>query len=448
MEKADVIVIGSGQGGVPFADDLAKQGRKVVLFERAALGGSCVNYGCIPSKAFLASAHSAAAARQAQSLGVFAQVRVDFSAIMDRVRGIVRSTNQRVERRLQRAGVHVVRAEASFSGQRCVRGGGVEVVAPVVVINTGKAPLIPGIPGLAGTPYLDYTTFWNLRELPKRILLLGGGYVGIELGQGMARLGSEVHVIDTRDRIVAAEEPEVSDLLAEALKEDGVSLHLGVTTTRVDYDEGLFTLQLNTGENVRGDALLVAAGQKPNTRMLNCAAAGIELDDWEHIKVDDEFRTSNPDIYAIGDVTGQPAFTHVSWEDYRRLMAILDGQSRSKGDRVLGYGYFTEPQVGRAGLTLEQAQQKGFQARAVTLPLDHVARAMVSGRTRGFYRMVIDEKTGKILGATLVGPESAELIHVFIAHMQAGSTWHRLEQSVHIHPTLGEGLPSLARLLC
>jgi len=272
-------------------------------------------------------------------------------------------------------------------------------------------------------------------------------HVGIELGQGLARLGGEVHVIDTRDRIIATEEREVSEILAEALKEDGVIFHLGVKTTRLDYRNRVFALHVDPGEEVRGDALLVATGQKPNTDKLNCGAAGIELDEKGNIKVNDRFQTSNSDVYAIGDVTGQPAFTHVSWEDYRRLMAILKGERRAKGDRVLGYGYFTEPQVGRAGLTLDQAQQKGFRARAVTLPLDHIARAMVSGRTQGFYRMVIDEETDKILGATLVGPESAELIHVFIAHMEAGSKWQLLEQSVHIHPTLGEGLPSLARLL-
>lgn len=447
MEQMDAIVIGSGQGGVPLAEALARDGKAVTLFERGAFGGSCINYGCIPSKAFLASAHAAGRARGSNDLGIHAEVQVDFPAVMQRVRDIVESSAVGVEQRLEEAGVRLVRAEASFTGERTVAAGGVTVRAPLVVINTGNSPAVPDIPGLKETPCLTYLNFWELEQLPARLLVIGGGYVGLELGQGMARLGSETHVIEVMERIISVEEPEVSKLLTEALEADGVHFHLDVEVSNVAYADGVFTLTLDDGQSLHGEALLVAAGQQPNTQALNTQAAGIELNDRGFINVDDRFQTTNSGVYAIGDVTGQPAFTHVSWEDHRRLLAILNGDGRRQGDRVLGYAFFTAPQVGRAGLTMEAAEQNGFDARAVTLPLRNVARANVSNRLRGFYRMVIDAETDEILGATLVGPEAAELIHVFIAHMEAGSTWQTLERSVHIHPTYGEGLPSLARRL-
>lgn len=446
MEIADTIVIGSGQGGVALAADFAKIGKNVVLFERDALGGSCINYGCTPSKAFLAAAHAAGRARQAAKLGIHAQVEVDFSAVMERVRSIRSQFNQGVKQRLERAGVRVVCAEAAFTG-RTVSGGGVTVQAPIVVINTGTSSTIPNIPGLAGTPYLTNRNFFDLQTLPPRLLVVGGGYIGLELGQGLARLGSQTHLIVRGDRLLAQEEPEVSATLAEAFQQDGISLHFNVTVESVAHASDVFTLKLSNGAELQGEALLVAIGRKPNTDTLNVAAAGIELDRQGFVKIDDRFQTTCSGVYALGDVAKQPAFTHVSWEDYRRLKAILAGEQRTRNDRVLGYAVYTEPQIGRVGMTLAQAQQQGIDARCVTMPMAHIARAIEWGHELGFYRMVVDADTDKILGATLVGYETAELVHVFLSLMEAKATWQLLERSVHIHPTYGEALPSLARLL-
>ncbi|MBD3885524.1 FAD-dependent oxidoreductase [Phormidium tenue FACHB-886] len=447
METADLIVIGSGQGGVPLAADFAKEGHKVVMFERDALGGSCINYGCTPSKAFLAAAHAAGRARQAEKLGIHTQVAVDFSTVMGRVQEIRQSFNQGTRKRLESAGVRVVCAEASFTGERTVTSGDVSVQAPLVVINTGTSSLIPDIPGLAGTPYLTNHNFFNLKALPSRLLVIGAGYIGLELGQGMARLGSQTHLIARGDRVLGQEELEVSQVLVEALQRDGVQLHFGVNVEQVAYENDEFTLTLSNGQQLQGEALLVVIGRKPNTGALHATASGIELDDKGFVKIDDQFHTSCSGVYAIGDAAKQPAFTHVSWEDYRRLKAILCGENRTRNDRVLGYAIYTEPQVGRVGITLEQAQKKGINARCVTLPMSSIARAIEWGHDLGFYRMVVDQDTDKILGATLVGYETAELVHVFLSLMEAGATWHLLEQSVHIHPTYGEALPSLARLL-
>lgn len=447
METVDAIIIGSGQGGIPLAVDLTKEGRKVVLFERDALGGSCVNYGCTPSKAFLAAAHAAGRARKADKLGIHVQVEVDFPAVMERVRGIRNSFNQGVTRRLVDAGVKVVCAEASFTGERTVTGGEVTVQAPVVVLDTGTSSLIPEIPGLAGTPYLTNRNFFNLEKLPPRLLVIGGGYIGLELGQGLARLGSETQMIVRGDRVLSQEEFDVSETLAEAFKQDGIQLHFNANIEKVAYANGVFALMLSNRQELQGEALLIATGRQPNTSALNTAAAGVELDQQGYVKIDDQFQTTRSGVYAIGDVAKQPAFTHVAWEDYRRLKAILKGKDRTRNDRVLGYAVYTEPQVGRVGMTLEEAENKGISARVVTLPMTHIARSIEWGHDLGFYRMVVDKDTDKILGATLVGYETAELVHVFLSLMEAGATWQLLEQSVHIHPTYGEALPSLARLL-
>lgn len=446
MENVDVIVIGSGQGGVPLAVEFSNRGKRVVLFERNAIGGSCVNYGCTPSKAFLAAAHSAGRARRARNLGVNATVDVDFPFVMNRLRGIVSSFRDGAQRRLAEAGVEVIRGEAAFAGERIVSGGGIDVSAPLIVINTGTSPAIPNVSGLADTPCLTNTTFFAQTTLPKRSLVLGGGYVGLELGQGMARVGSSVHIFQRSNRILNTEEADVSALLNESLNEDGINVHLNAQPTSATFTNGLFALELTDGTRFEGDQLLVATGRTPNTGSLQAQRSGIALDRRGYINVDEKFRTACDGVYAIGDVSGQPAFTHVSWEDHRRLLSILDGGDRTRNDRVLGYAVYTEPQVGRAGLTYEQACARGINARSEEVPLSSVARAIEWGQERGFYRMVIDGDTDKIVGATLVGYEAAELVHVFIAHMQSGSTWQTLDESVHIHPTYCEAFPGIARM--
>ena len=447
MERADVIIIGSGQAGVPLAADWANEGKRVVLFERGALGGSCVNYGCTPSKALLGAAHAAGRARQAEKLGIHADLRIDFPAVMKRVREIREQWRSGVEKRLEKAKVRVVAAEASFAGLGKVRGGDVEVEAPLIVINTGTGPASPSIPGLNGLPYLTSNNIFDLEELPERTVVIGGGYVGLELGQGLARLGSQVTIVNTESHLLAHEESDVGEALAEAFERDGIELRLSAETTEISKDKSEYRIQLKSGEELRSDALLIATGRQPNTSSLNAEAAGVKLDDQGFIKIDDQFWTGAHGVFAVGDAARQPAFTHVSYEDYRRLKAIVAGGSRTRDDRALAYAVYTEPQVGRVGLTEKQAAEKGYQPRSVTMPVTKIARAVEWGHDIGFYRLVVCRKTDKILGAALVGYEAAELVHVLLAHIEAGSTWHRLDESVHIHPTYGEGLPSLARLL-
>lgn len=446
--RYDLAVIGSGQGGVPLALAFAGRGKRVVLFERGLLGGCCVNVGCTPSKAFLASAHAAGRARRASDVHVHCDVRVDVPAVMDRVQSMVGEWHDGVEKKLAKSPVELVRAEASFDAPHVLRAGDETYEADVVVLDTGGSANVPPLPGLAGTPYLTNENFFLQNALPEKLIVLGSGYIGLELGQGAARLGSTVTLVTPDDRIVAREETDVCSVITKSFVRDGITVQLERKAAKVAYDAGTFTVTLDDGSVLAGDGLLVAIGRRPNIPAGTTDKAGLALDERGFVKCDARLQTSVKDHYALGDVAGQPQFTHVAWEDFRRLDAIIQGDdSRTRDDRVLAYAMYTEPQVGRVGITADQAAERGIAHRVVTLQLADVARGAEWSLEDGFFRLVVDPKSDAILGATFCGYEAGELIHVILAHMQAGSTWRVLERSVHVHPTFSEGLPSLARLL-
>ena len=446
VEDVDLIVIGSGQGGVPLAAAFGHAGKRVVLFERDRLGGTCVNYGCTPSKAFLAAAHAAGRARLAAGLGIHCDVRIDQRAVMDRVRTVRGEWNAGIAPKLAKSGVEVVRASAAFTGERTLRGGEREVRAPIVVIDTGTSPALPPIDGLANVPYLTNKTFFDQTTLPEQLIVIGGGYIGLELGQGAQRLGSAVTIVHAAGRLMEREEPDASAIMHTSLERDGVRLRLNAHARAVEHDGAAFHVTLADGERLEGEGLLIATGRVPNTADLDLERTGVAVDARGFVQVDEHLQTACPGIYALGDVAGQPAFTHVSWEDFRRLSSTLAGTPRRRDDRVLSYTTFTEPQLARTGMTLAEAQAAGFDARAETLPLERVARAAEWDLELGFYRLVVDNAGGKILGATFVGYEAGELVQIVGFGIALGATWRQLDDFVAIHPTFGEGLPSLARL--
>jgi dihydrolipoamide dehydrogenase len=246
--------------------------------------------------------------------------------------------------------------------------------------------------------------------------------------------------------LIPREDADATEVLAQALRDDGVDLRVGKKASCVARGDKL-CVRLEGGEEIETDAILIAAGRTPNTEALDCAKSGVELDERSFVKIDAHMRTTCDGVYALGEVAGQPAFTHVAWEDYRRVKAVIEGGTRTRDDRVLGYSTFTEPQLGRVGMNEEEAKRKGREVRVVTYQLEDDARGTEWNLQRGFYRLVVDAKSEAILGATLVGYEAGEIVHTILAHMEAGSTWRVLERSVHIHPTFNEGLPSLARML-
>jgi dihydrolipoamide dehydrogenase len=283
-------------------------------------------------------------------------------------------------------------------------------------------------------------------ELPERLLVIGGGYIGLELGQAAQRLGSAVTIVNGSDHLLVREEHDASAFLKISLELDGVRFVLNAHAASVAHDGSTFRLTLDTGDVLEGEGLLVATGRIPNTADLNVHLSNVNCKRGGFIDVDDYLATSCPGVYALGDVAGQPQFTHVSWEDFRRLRSTFTGTPRKRDDRVLSYTIFTEPQLARTGLTEGEAIAKGINAGVVTLPLSNVARGAEWNLEEGFYRMVIDRANDKIVGATFVGYEAGELIHVIGLAIQLGATWRDVDNFVGIHPTFGEGIPSLARL--
>ena len=444
--RFDVIVLGSGQAGVPLATRLAGVGKRVLLAERGDLGGTCVNTGCTPTKTMIASARAAHVARSAGRLGVHAKgVEVDLAAIVDRKNAIVSRWREGVERRLQSDHLTLLRGHARFAGERQVEAGGEIHCADAIVVNVGARPLFPRLDGLDQVPCLTNESVMQLREAPPHLLVLGGGYIGCELGQMFRRLGSGVTIVDHNAHLLARQDPEISTAIEDAFRAEGIDLRLG---TKPDRVSGAVELQLESGERLRGSHLLVATGRRPNTDDLGCEKAGIELDDKGYIVVDDQYRTSAPGIYAVGDVNGGPQFTHTSWDDHRLLFDILLGRGqRGRGGRFIPFTVFTDPQVAGVGLTEKEARQRGVPYEVATLPFGHVARAIEVDETRGVMKVLIDPGTERVLGAAIVGAEAGELIHIFVALMQAGATARSIVDAEFVHPTFAEGVQSLVMKL-
>lgn len=444
----DVIVIGSGQAGVPLAVRLAESGRAVVLAERAELGGTCVNYGCTPTKTMIASARAAHVARTAGALGVEVEgVRVDLSAVVERKESMVRQWREGVTKRLERAGdrLTVVHDHARFTGPRTVRAGGHEYTADTVVVNTGARPAVPPISGLDDVAWLDNARLMDLRELPERLVVIGGGYIGCEFGQAFRRFGSAVTILDRNDHLLAAEDPELSEALEAVFREEGVELRPRSHVAGVaPSPDGGVRVTLEGEEDISGSHLLVATGRRPNTDDLGADAAGLELDERGSILVDDRYRTNVEGVYAVGDVTGGPQFTHASWDDHRILFDLLRGDDRrTRADRLIPYVVFTDPQVARVGLSEREARDRGVAYEAAMLPFDRVARARETGRVGGAMKVLIDPETERILGAGLVGAEAGELIHIVVAAMRAGAPARVLVDAEMVHPTFAEGVQML-----
>lgn len=449
--RADVIVVGSGQAGVPLAARLAEAGRRVVLAEAAELGGTCVNTGCTPTKTMVASARAAHVARHAGRLGVRAgEVTVDLAAVVDRKDAIVRQWRAGVQKRIDRAGerLTLVRGHARFAGPRELEIGGGRYSADIVILNVGCRAATPPIPGLGEVAALDNASVMTLRELPSHLLVIGGGYIGCEFAQMFRRFGSQVTVIESFDRLLNLEDPETSAALQGVFEGEGLRVETGARVRDVARAGREVVVRLQPDRELRGSHLLVAAGRRPNTDDLGCEAGGVSLDSRGFVPVDDGYRTSAEGVYAVGDVTPGPQFTHAAWDDHRLLYDRLMGRSsRGRSDRLVPITAFTDPQVARVGLTEQEARKQGREVEVATMPFGHVARAIEVDETAGIMKVLVDPATEKVLGAAIVGAEAGELIHVFVALIQAGATARTLVDAECVHPTFAEGLQSLVMKL-
>ena len=447
VTQVDAIVIGAGQAGVPLATRLAGRGKTVVLAERARVGGTCVNYGCTPTKTMVASARAAHVARAAGRLGVHAgEVRVDFAAVVARKDAVVRQWREGLDRKLAAAGekLRLARGHARFVGERTVEVAGERYRADLIVLDVGARPAVPAIEGLSGVPWLDNHRLMELRQLPSHLVVLGGGYIGCEFAQLFRRLGAQVTVVGRGPHLLEREDDDVAQAVEEVFRKEGITLVLGAEVSRVRQAAGEgVTVALAGGREVAGSHLLVATGRRPNSDDLGCEAGGVRLGPRGHVEVDDHHRTSAPGVYAVGDVTEGPAFTHVSWDDHRQLLDHLEGRpSRGRSQRVVPHCVFTDPQVAGVGLDEREARRKGVAYELARLPFGSIARAIEVDETAGVVKVLVDPSSERILGASVVGAEAGELIHVLAALMQAGAPARALVEVEVAHPTLCEGLQS------
>jgi pyruvate/2-oxoglutarate dehydrogenase complex dihydrolipoamide dehydrogenase (E3) component len=452
-ESFDALVIGSGQAGNPLAGALTAAGKKTALIERQDVGGTCINRGCTPTKTMVASARVAYLVRRAGDYGVNTSEPVmNMERVRERKRAIVESFRGGSEKRLAKAEVALIRGEASFTGPRTVRvalrdGGERYLTAPLIFINTGTRPAAPPIEGLDALPYLDNDSIMELDYVPRHLLVIGGGYIGLEFSQMFRRFGSSVTILQSGPQLLGEEDPDVAAEVLKILRQDGIEVHLNAHARKAAGTKNAITLTIESeGETltIEGSDLLLAAGRVPNTTALQPALAGIETDRHGYIKVNERLETTAAGVYALGDVKGGPQFTHISYDDYRIVKAnLLDGGHRSTADRMVPYTVFMDPQLGRVGMTESQAKASGRAVRVARMPMTSVARALELDETRGLLKVIVDAQTEEILGATVLGIEGGEVMSVLQTAMMGRLKYTVLRDAVYAHPTLAESLNNL-----
>lgn len=446
-EKAryDAIVIGSGQGGNPLAQALAERGERVALVESDALGGTCINTGCTPTKTMVASAQVAYYASNAGRWGVHAtDVRVDLPTVLKRKDDVVSQFRSGWEKKTKQGGnPDLIRGRARFTGPKELQVNDRRVEGRRIFIDTGSTPAIPRIDGLDKIPYLTNVSLLELRELPQHLIVLGGGYVGLEFGQMFRRFGSEVTVLQSAERILPREDEDVTAELQKCLEGEGVHFLLRNSATKVEGQGRDVRVSAETPDGcqtVQGSHLLVATGRRPQTADLDLAIAGIKANEKGYVLVNERLETSAPDVWAIGDVTGGPAFTHISYNDYQIIYGNLyEGQNLSTRKRLVPYAVYTDPTLGRVGMTEKEARQSGRRLKIGKVPMTNVPRAIERDETAGMMKLVVDAESDQVLGASILAVEGGELVQILSTLMMAEKPYTLLKGAIYIHPTLAEG---------
>jgi pyruvate/2-oxoglutarate dehydrogenase complex dihydrolipoamide dehydrogenase (E3) component len=443
--KYDAIIIGSGQAGNPLAYRLADLGWSVALIEKKELGGTCINVGCTPTKTMVHRAQVAHYVRNAARWGVNASnVSVDLAKIIAQKDEVVLSFRGGQQRQVdKRANLRLYRGHARFVGPHQLKVVDDLLESEKIFINTGGRPNIPAIPGLDTVPYLTNESLMQLTALPEHLLILGGGYIGLEFGQMFRRYGSRITVLHTGKQIVHREDPEIAAELQKALEAEGIQFLLNTRTTRVENKNGAVTLSFEASagaSNVTGSQLLVATGRTPNTSDLDLDKAGIETDKKGFIKVNSRLETDVPGVWALGDCKGGPAFTHISYNDFQIVYGnLIEAKNLTTENRHVPYCVFTDPQLGGVGMTEKEARAKGFKLKIGRCPMSYVARAIERGETAGLMRIVVDASNDRILGASILASEGGELVQILGTLMLANQPYTLLKGAVYIHPTLAEG---------
>jgi pyruvate/2-oxoglutarate dehydrogenase complex dihydrolipoamide dehydrogenase (E3) component len=455
MLKYDAIVIGAGQAGGPLAKKLALAGKKTLLIEKRWVGGTCINDGCTPTKTWVASAKMAYMAANSGPLGVKIK---DFSVNMPKIKkrkdDIVLSARGGNLKGIESTqNLNLLFGEATFTGEKTISvkpktGRMKEFTADLIFINTGAKPFVPEIEGLLDIPYLNSTTILDLDSVPEHLLVIGGNYIGLEFGQMFRRFGSKVTLVEKSPRIVSREDEDVSAELDKILKLENINILTNATVKNlIQKKSGKIAATITVGdkeEELKCSHVLVAVGRTPQSAALNLPLTGVETDEHGNIKVDEYLETNVKGIYALGDVKGGPAFTHISYNDYTIVYRnLVEGEKLSIKDRPVPYCMFTDPQLGHVGLSETEAKKQKIKYKVAKLPMEHVARAIETGDTRGFMKAIVDPDSKKILGATILGPEGGEIMTMLQLAMEGGFTYEQIRYCVFAHPLYAESLNNL-----
>jgi pyruvate/2-oxoglutarate dehydrogenase complex dihydrolipoamide dehydrogenase (E3) component len=449
-EKYDAIIIGTGQSGPSLAARMTKEGMRVAIIERKLFGGTCVNVGCIPTKALVASARAAYMARRGADFGVEIEgaVRVDMEKVKARKDGIVAQSNQGVTNWLKTMdGLTVYEGHGQLESANTVRVNGELLEADRIVVNVGGRAHVPDMPGIGDVDVLTNSNIMDVDFLPEHLVVIGGSYIGLEFAQIYRRFGSRVTVIEMGERLTKREDEDVSAGILEIVENEGVEVRLNASC--IGFEKRGETIAVTAScepgpEEVVGSHVLLAVGRRPNTHDLGLDAAGVETDKRGFITVDDQLQTNVPGIWAIGDANGRGAFTHTSYNDYEILAAnMFDGDPRRVSDRITAYGLFIDPPLGRVGMTEREVRETGREALIATMPMARVGRAKERSETQGFMKILVDAQSERILGASILGIGGDEIIQSILDVMYADAPYSVISRAMHIHPTVCELIPTM-----
>jgi pyruvate/2-oxoglutarate dehydrogenase complex dihydrolipoamide dehydrogenase (E3) component len=453
-DQYDALIIGSGQAGTPLSTALAGAGMRTALIERKHVGGTCVNEGCTPTKTMVASGRVAYLTRRAADYGVLTGlIRIDLAKVRERKRRIVDRFRNGSQSKIEKTeNLDLIFGEATFSSSKTVSvrlpdGGRRTISAKYIFINAGTRASRPKLDGLDAVPFLDNISIMELDALPDHLMILGGGYIGLEFGQLFRRFGSRVTIVQSAGQLLTEEDPDIAEEITKILREDEIEVFLNAKAIRVQRAGDGIRLEVqckNESITLAGSKLLVATGRVPNSDTLNLPAAGIQTDDHGFIPVNDRLETTAEGVFALGDIKGGPAFTHISYDDFRIIRAnLIEKKTASTKGRQVPYTVFIDPQLGRVGFTEAEARAQGRNIRVAKMPMSRVARALEVDETRGFMKAIVDAETNQILGAAILGIEGGEIMSALEIAMMGKLPYMALRDGTFAHPTLAESLNNL-----